>query len=80
MGTNFLTPLLGYKILYIIFLSRILRMNTDIIFVYRGAFARLVLHGHGSYHEGIIIRLTSFAPLMTQGALGWNRGIPDSAE
>jgi len=55
-------------------------MNTDIIFVYRGAFARLVLHGHGSYHEGIIIRLTSFAPLMTQGALGWNRGIPDSAE
>jgi hypothetical protein len=40
----------------------------------------LELHGHGSYREGIIIRLTSFTELMTQKALGWNRGTPDSAE
>jgi hypothetical protein len=39
MGTNFLTPLLGYKILYTICLSRTLRMNTDIQLVYRGVFA-----------------------------------------
>jgi hypothetical protein len=57
MGTNFLTPLLGYKILYTIWLSRTLRMNTDVIMIGAFALQEAGLKEHGSYHEGIIIRL-----------------------